>query len=145
MRAARSISSCGVKSFTWPISRRYSLMAVSPSYEPRSRPRGTRSSVSAGLIVASFMPAGESASARASGLASTSVGGGIVITVLRPPAREGGDFRARAIFRFFLATAIAFLQYLGRSFTLATKLKRNGDGESNPVARGEGRRWVFGN
>src|SRR5439155_26888897 len=37
MRSASSISSSGVSSFTCPISRKYNLIAVSPSYEERSR------------------------------------------------------------------------------------------------------------
>src|SRR2546430_473465 len=118
-------------------------MAVSPSYDPRSRPRATaRSSVSVGLTVASFMRAGKSASARISGLASTLVGGGTVNTMLRLLARGGGDFRACAVFRFFLAAAIAMPQKLGVSFFLAIKLSASGVGRGTHSGA-EGRRGVF--
>jgi hypothetical protein len=49
MRAANSISSCGVSSLTFAISRKYKLMVVSPSQKLRSRRRGSPREGSNGL------------------------------------------------------------------------------------------------
>src|SRR5437667_10769506 len=102
MRAANSISSCGVRSFTCPISRRYNLMAVSPSYEERSR------SGAAGVI-STFAGAGAGSMEReAPSLAGEETGAGEDADEGLRAVRDFERFAARAgLFTGFCLTAIS--------------------------------------
>src|SRR5882672_4867757 len=129
--AANSISSAGVNSFTWPISRRYNLNAVSPSYPPRSREGGVSLTLTAsrGTLAKSSVTAPPLAASACRRRLPALVRFGAAAGASASALAEAGFFDAA--FRVCLRTAI-----LERRFLDARLLHRQANNElKTPVGR----------